>query len=69
MVRGGIVLLNRAFQLMREGRSREDAIIQAGRDRLRPIILVTLLLTPLLYVHFDNLKRGAVVFWRNAVPA
>ena len=111
VVNNGIVLLNRTFQLMRAGSSREDAIVQAGRDRLRPIImtaattvaglmplavgdiriggsgesympmaraiiggltfatLVTLLLTPLLFVHFDNLKRGAVGFWRNAVPA
>ncbi len=111
VVNNGIVLLNRVFQLMREGRSREDAIVQAGRDRLRPILMtaattvagllplaigdvriggsgesympmarsiiggltfataVTLLLTPLLFVHFDNLKRGARTFWRNAVPA
>ena len=108
VVNNGIVLLNRVFQLQRQGTSREDAIVQAGRDRLRPIVmtacttvvgllplavgdvrvggsgdsymplaraiigglafasLVTLLLTPLLFVHFDNLKRGAVAFWRNA---
>ena len=111
VVNNGIVLLNRVFQLLREGRSREEAIVQAGRDRLRPILMtaattvagllplavgdvriggsgesympmarsiiggltfataVTLLLTPLLFVHFDNLKRGARAFWRNAVPA
>ena len=111
VVNNGIVLLNRVFQLMREGRSREEAIVQAGRDRLRPILMtaattvagllplavgdvriggsgesympmarsiiggltfataVTLLLTPLLFVHFDNLKRGARTFWRDAVPA
>ena len=111
VVNNGIVLLNRVFQLMREGRTREQAIVQAGKDRLRPILmtaattvagllplaigdvriggsgesympmarsiiggltfatLVTLLLTPLLFVHFDNLKRGARTFWRNAVPA
>ena len=111
VVNNGIVLLNRVFQLMREGRTREEAIVQAGRDRLRPILMtaattvagllplavgdvriggsgesympmarsiiggltfataVTLLLTPLLFVHFDNLKRGARTFWRNAVPA
>ena len=111
VVNNGIVLLNRIFQLIREGMPREAAIVQAGRDRLRPIIMtaattvagllplavgdvriggsgesympmarsiiggltfataVTLLLTPLLFVHFDNLKRGARTFWRNAVPA
>lgn len=108
VVNNGIVLLNRTFQLMRDGASREDAIVQAGRDRLRPILmtaattvagliplavgdvriggtgesympmaraiigglsfatLITLLLTPLLFVHFDNLKRGVVGFWRSA---
>ena len=111
VVNNGIVLLNRTFQLMRDGVPREAAIVQAGRDRLRPIIMtagttvagliplavgdvriggsgesympmaraviggltfasaVTLLLTPLLFVHFDNLKRAAVGFWRNTVPA
>ena len=111
VVNNGIVLLNRVFQLIREGMTREAAIVQAGRDRLRPIIMtaattvaglvplavgdvriggsgesympmarsiiggltfataVTLLLTPLLFVHFDNLKRGARAFWRKAVPA
>ncbi len=111
VVNNGIVLLNRTFQLQRDGHSREEAIVQAGRDRLRPILmtaattvagliplavgdvriggsgqsympmaraiiggltfasLVTLLLTPLLYVHFDNLKRGAVRFWQSARPA
>ena len=111
VVNNGIVLLNRVFQLMREGSPREAAIVQAGRDRLRPILMtaattvagllplavgdvriggsgesympmarsiiggltfatfVTLLLTPLLFVHFDNLKRGARTFWRNTVPA
>ena len=110
VVNNGIVLLNRVFQLMRDGSPREAAIVQAGRDRLRPILMtaattvaglvplavgdvriggsgesympmarsiiggltfatfVTLLLTPLLFVHFDNLKRGAHAFWRNAVP-
>lgn len=108
VVNNGIVLLNRIFQLQRQGASRQDAIVQAGRDRLRPIVMtasttvagliplavgdvriggsgesymplaraiigglsfasaVTLLLTPLLYVHFDNAKRGAVAFWRGA---
>ncbi|MCY3841029.1 MAG: efflux RND transporter permease subunit, partial [Gammaproteobacteria bacterium] len=111
VVNNGIVLLNRVFQLMREGRTREEAIVQAGRDRLRPILMtaattvagllplavgdvriggsgesympmarsiiggltfataITLLLTPLLFVHFDNLKRGARTFLRTAVPA
>ena len=111
VVNNGIVLLNRTFQLMRGGAAREAAIVQAGRDRLRPIIMtaattvaglvplavgdvriggsgesympmaraiiggltfataVTLLLTPLLFVHFDNLKRTVVGFWRGAVPA
>ena len=111
VVNNGIVLLNRTFQLMRDGATREAAIVQAGRDRLRPIIMtaattvaglvplavgdvriggsgesympmaraviggltfasaVTLLLTPLLFVHFDNLKRAVVGFWRNTVPA
>lgn len=111
VVNNGIVLLNRIFQLLGEGRTREEAIVRAGKDRLRPILMtasttvagllplavgdvriggsgesylpmarsiiggltfataVTLLLTPLLFVHFDNLKRGARDFWRSAVPA
>lgn len=108
VVNNGIVLLNRVFQLQRQGATRQDAIVQAGRDRLRPIVMtacttvaglvplavgdvrvggsgesymplaraiigglsfasvVTLLLTPLLYVHFDNAKRATVAFWRGA---
>lgn len=109
VVNNGIVLLNRIFQLQRQGATRQDAIVQAGRDRLRPIVMtacttvaglvplavgdvrvggsgesymplaraiigglsfasvVTLLLTPLLYVHFDNAKRATVAFWRGAM--
>ena len=108
VVNNGIVLLNRTFQLMRDGMPREEAIVRAGRDRLRPILMtaattvagliplavgdvriggtgesympmaraiiggltfataITLLLTPLLFVHFDNLKRATVAFWRDA---
>ena len=108
VVNNGIVLLNRIFQLQREGAPRQAAIVQAGRDRLRPIVMtacttvaglvplavgdvrvggsgesymplaraiigglsfasvVTLLLTPLLYVHFDNAKAATQAFWRRA---
>lgn len=108
VVNNGIVLLNRIFQLQRQGADRQAAIVQAGRDRLRPIVMtacttvagltplaigdvriggsgesymplaraiigglsfasvVTLLLAPLLYVHFDNAKAATVAFWRRA---
>ena len=111
VVNNAIVLLNRALQLTRAGRPREEAIVQAGRERLRPIILtaattivglaplalagaradelgpdyapmaraviggltvataVTLLLTPVLYLHLDNLRIGTLRFWRDATAA
>lgn len=39
VVRNGIVLIERVHQLREEGFEREKAIIQAGRDRLRPIVM------------------------------
>jgi HAE1 family hydrophobic/amphiphilic exporter-1 len=42
VVNNGIVLLDRVNQHRAEGRSREDAIVLAGRDRLRPILMTAL---------------------------
>ncbi len=39
VVNNGIVLLDRVNQRRAEGFSPEDAIVQAGRDRLRPILM------------------------------
>jgi HAE1 family hydrophobic/amphiphilic exporter-1 len=42
VVNNGIVLLDRVNHYRREGASREDAILLAGRDRLRPILMTAL---------------------------
>jgi HAE1 family hydrophobic/amphiphilic exporter-1 len=42
VVNNAIVLLDYANQLRREGVSKRDAIVQAGRVRLRPIVMTTL---------------------------
>src|SRR6185436_18567083 len=42
MVLIGIVLIAHVIDLRHAGLSRRDAILQAGRDRLRPIIMTTL---------------------------
>ncbi len=39
VVNNGIVLLDHTNQLRRTGLSREEAILQAGRERLRPILM------------------------------
>lgn len=39
VVNNGIVLLDHVNQLRREGMSREEAVLQAGRDRLRAILM------------------------------
>jgi hydrophobic/amphiphilic exporter-1 (mainly G- bacteria), HAE1 family len=39
VVRNGIVLLDRVHQLRESGMSRHDALLKAGEDRLRPIIM------------------------------
>jgi HAE1 family hydrophobic/amphiphilic exporter-1 len=42
VVNNGIVLLDRVNQYRREGHEREAAILLAGRDRLRPILMTAL---------------------------
>lgn len=39
IVNNGIVLVDYANQLMDQGKSREEAIVEAGRTRLRPILM------------------------------
>jgi len=41
VVNDGILLVERIGQLRREGSAMEEAIIQAGRDRFRPVIMTT----------------------------
>jgi len=42
VVNNGIVLLDRVNHYRREGQGREEAILLAGRDRLRPILMTAL---------------------------
>ena len=42
VVNNGIVLLDRVNHYRREGQGREEAILLAGRDRLRPIVMTAL---------------------------
>ena len=39
VVKNGIVLVDHVNQLRREGLSRADAIVQGGRERMRPILM------------------------------
>lgn len=41
-VNDSIILVDRINQLIREGVSRKDAILQAGQQRIRPIIMTSL---------------------------
>ncbi|OPL17816.1 MAG: hypothetical protein AVO35_08025 [Candidatus Aegiribacteria sp. MLS_C] len=41
VVNDGILLVERIGQLRREGLTRHDAILQAGRDRFRPVLMTT----------------------------
>jgi hydrophobic/amphiphilic exporter-1 (mainly G- bacteria), HAE1 family len=41
-VNNSIILVDRINQLIREGQDRKDAIIQAGQQRIRPIIMTSL---------------------------
>jgi HAE1 family hydrophobic/amphiphilic exporter-1 len=41
VVNDGILLVERISQLRREGMDTETAIIQAGKDRFRPVIMTT----------------------------
>lgn len=42
--KNSILLVDRAVQLLREGRTSSEAMIEAGRTRLRPILMTTLAL-------------------------
>ncbi len=42
VVKNGILLLDRAQKAEQEGYSVEEAVMQAGRRRLRPILMTTL---------------------------
>ncbi len=41
VAKNSILLVDYTYQLMRRGRSRDDAIIEAGKIRLRPILMTT----------------------------
>jgi HAE1 family hydrophobic/amphiphilic exporter-1 len=41
-VNNSIILVDRINQLIREGNTRRDAILQAGQQRIRPIIMTSL---------------------------
>lgn len=42
IVNNGIVLVDYTNQLRREGRPKKEALVQAGKDRLRPIVMTAL---------------------------
>jgi multidrug efflux pump subunit AcrB len=42
IVKNGIILIQYTYQLLEEGHSLQDALVQAGSIRLRPILMTTL---------------------------
>jgi len=44
VAKNSILLVDYAYQLMRRGRSRDEALVEAGKTRLRPILMTTVAL-------------------------
>jgi HAE1 family hydrophobic/amphiphilic exporter-1 len=66
VVNNGIVLLDRVNQYRRAGSDREEAILRAGRDRLRPILMTAL--TTVLGLLPLALGRSGVGGWAYYYP-
>jgi hypothetical protein len=58
VVKNGIVLIDCARRLIDEGRSREDALREAGRVRLRPILMTAATTILGLVPHGDRRRNG-----------
>jgi HAE1 family hydrophobic/amphiphilic exporter-1 len=64
VVNNGIVLLDHLNQLRRSGMRRDDAILQAGRDRLRPILMTATTTTVgLIPLAFGTSGAGGVYYF------
>ncbi len=64
VVNNGIVLLDRMNQLRQAGLSRDDAVLQAGRDRLRAILMTaTTTVVGLLPLAIGGAKVGGVYYF------
>jgi HAE1 family hydrophobic/amphiphilic exporter-1 len=64
VVNNGIVLLDRMNQLRRAGLSRDQAILQAGRDRMRPILMTaTTTIIGLLPLALGGSRIGGLFYY------
>jgi multidrug efflux pump subunit AcrB len=62
VVNNGIVFVDYVNQLIAEGMDRKNALIKAGRDRIRPILMTALTtIFGLLIMAFDNSAQGAMM--------
>ncbi|MBW3566278.1 MAG: efflux RND transporter permease subunit [Acidobacteria bacterium] len=67
VVNNGIVLLDHLNHLRRSGLGREEAILQAGRDRLRPIMMTALTtITGLLPLAIGGAHVGGLMYFPMA---
>jgi HAE1 family hydrophobic/amphiphilic exporter-1 len=67
VVNNGIVLLDRVNQHRRAGLSRDESIIQAGRDRMRPILMTaTTTIIGLLPLAIGGSRVGGLFYYPMA---
>ena len=64
VVNNGIVLIHHVHQLRQRGMPRTDALLRAGRDRLRPILMTTATtVLGLLPLAFGTTHAGGVLYY------